>query len=384
MRLINEIRLMIFFALVISVPIALTTINIIALFRKRLNRILRIISWSLTLFAGLIYSILFTAMTDIQPYALWSDQLYNSQLHQPFWFGALGIYITFILLAIAGFIILAAVPLRKTPPLLMVLSMAVQYPLIGTCIVWCIQISRSVNLMPLVVLPVNIIIIIITLFRKKIDEWHVLQIEKDGSGAEGTGKNAFITACNKCLNNSHLWPLWAFAAAIPVLAIILGISLLCGQQPDALIKAWTETADWRLSGQTAPPNLYYDEHYLCTVAAGGHEKLVKPLRYGQRHGHRVVVNRQLEIANAFEQILEEKTPRLHRAVRGFYDRCGFPIARLIRTKTACDVVYFIMKPLEWIFLCVIYLTDPRPEDRIAVQYMPGYRSFQKKLKDQEN
>lgn len=31
-------------------------------------------------------------------------------------------------------------------------------------------------------------------------------------------------------------------------------------------------------------------------------------------------------------------------------------------------MYFIMKPLEWIFLCVLYLTDAHPENRIAVQY----------------
>lgn len=153
--------------------------------------------------------------------------------------------------------------------------------------------------------------------------------------------------------------------------------MLFGQSPDILIKAWTETAEWRLSGRTAPPNLYYDEHYLCTVAAGGHENVVKPIRMGERHGRRVVVNRQLEIANAFEQVIEEKTPHLHRIVRYIYDRYGFPIARLIRTKAACDVVYVIMKPLEWLFLCVIYLTDARPEDRIAVQYMPGCREFQK-------
>ena len=29
-----------------------------------------------------------------------------------------------------------------------------------------------------------------------------------------------------------------------------------------------------------------------------------------------------------------------------------------------------MKPLEWVFLAVIYLTDPSPEDRIRMQYIP--------------
>ncbi|WP_341274143.1 DUF6688 family protein [Clostridium saccharoperbutylacetonicum] len=29
-----------------------------------------------------------------------------------------------------------------------------------------------------------------------------------------------------------------------------------------------------------------------------------------------------------------------------------------------------MKPLEWIFLIVLYFCDVNPENRIAVQYLP--------------
>ena len=112
----------------------------------------------------------------------------------------------------------------------------------------------------------------------------------------------------------------------------------------------------------------FDEHYLCTVAAGGHKKVVKPLRTGKRHGHQVLVNRQLCIANAFEQLLEEHIPRFHRAVRGLYDKTGYPIAKHIRSPYLADGIYFFMKPLEWIFLLVLYLCDPEPENRIAVQY----------------
>ena len=91
---------------------------------------------------------------------------------------------------------------------------------------------------------------------------------------------------------------------------------------------------------------------------------------GLRHGHKVIVNRQLCIANAFEQVLEERTPRFHRAVRNFYDTYGFPVAKLIRSRYAADLVYLLMKPLEWFFLAVLYLTDARPENRIALQYLP--------------
>jgi hypothetical protein len=41
-----------------------------------------------------------------------------------------------------------------------------------------------------------------------------------------------------------------------------------------------------------------DGHYLCTVSAKGHKKLVKPIRAGIRRGSRISVNHQLLIANA--------------------------------------------------------------------------------------
>ncbi|WP_348002282.1 DUF6688 family protein [Streptococcus suis] len=106
------------------------------------------------------------------------------------------------------------------------------------------------------------------------------------------------------------------------------------------------------------------------MGAAGHRKLVKPIRMGERHGHRVVVNRQLQIANAFEQILEERYPRLHGRIRSIYDRYGYPISKHIRNAWQADLIYLIMKPAEWFFLFVIYLHDCQPENRIAVQYLP--------------
>ena len=83
-----------------------------------------------------------------------------------------------------------------------------------------------------------------------------------------------------------------------------------------------------------------------------------------------MVNRQLCVANAFEQLLEERTPRFHRALRSFYDTYGYPVSRHIKTPFSADVIYLIMKPLEWLFVVVLYLFDEKPEDRIAKQYLP--------------
>jgi len=132
-----------------------------------------------------------------------------------------------------------------------------------------------------------------------------------------------------------------------------------------------------LSEQISPPPVAYDTHYLCTVSLRGHRKLVKPVRYGVRRGEKIVVNRQLCVANAFEQLLEEKTPHLHKKIRRFYDTYGYPISRHINTAFAADVIYLMMKPLEWIFLFVLYLLEPEPENRINSQYMPkGWRQQQ--------
>lgn len=183
-------------------------------------------------------------------------------------------------------------------------------------------------------------------------------------------KNKYLEWLNRRLEHSAVWPAAAFLFMWPMLAVIICILILFGQRPDSAIRAWTETSDWNLSQKIASQNIFYDEHYLCTVAAGGHRKVVKPIRMGVRHGHPVIVNRQLCVANAFEQILEERVPKLHRNVRFFYDRYGFPVAKLIRSPYIADIVYFLMKPLEWGFLLVIYMTDVKPEDRIAVQYLP--------------
>ena len=155
---------------------------------------------------------------------------------------------------------------------------------------------------------------------------------------------------------------------IPLLAVLLVILVIFGQRPDSIVKAFTETADWTFSQQIPPPPDYSQGHYLCTVAAGGHAKLVKPQRMGLRRGDKIIVNRQLCVANAFEELIQDKLPRFHKCVRGFYDKHGYPISQHITTKLRADVVYILMKPLELIFIAVLYMFDADPESRIAMQY----------------
>lgn len=170
------------------------------------------------------------------------------------------------------------------------------------------------------------------------------------------------------LSKASGWVWFPVICLIPLTGLLICICILFGQGPWGIIKAFTETSDWTYSTMISPPPEHYTGHYLCTVAVNGHEKLVKPTRLGVRQGVKIGVNRQLCVANAFEQVIEEKTPCFHRLVRYIYDNYGYPLSKHITTKLRADIIYIVMKPLEWIFLAVLYLSDISPESRIAVQY----------------
>lgn len=165
---------------------------------------------------------------------------------------------------------------------------------------------------------------------------------------------------------SKLWAISLF----PVLIIIQVIVVLFGQRPDSFIRMFLESCSFHYSNipEPIPEIVSGDGHYLCTVAASGHQKLVRPLRAGIRRRGKIPVNRQLLIANAFESILEQYTPTFHKAIRSFYDRYVYPISRHINTKCSADIIYLIMKPLEWLFLVVLYTVDKKLENRIHIQY----------------
>lgn len=353
-------------------PFILTILNLYFLFASMQNA-----DWNkksrqieyITVVLGAIYSALFVnIVSEISYKADWDVVLVNNQMHTPIWTQSYPTIITISIVGIVGYLFLSVVPVTKIPPLVTVLAMAAMYLGVVECILWMVQTMGSTYFV-LCLFPFNCIILVAKTIRRILTQWKAEQDVKNRAF-----RNKFLNAINKKLMNSATWPVAAFILMWPLLGILIGILVLFGQQPDDIIKAWTETSDWNLSQRVAPQNVFFDEHYLCTVAAGGHKKIVKPLRLGQRHGHEVIVNRQLCVANAFEQVLEERTPRFHRRIRHFYDTYGFPIAKMIHSPLVADMVYFMMKPLEWFFLLVLYLTDVNPENRIAMQYMP-YRAI---------
>lgn len=286
----------------------------------------------------------------------WSERLINSQKNALIWSGAYPTFFTFAALTLLALIIYSYRDANSLSPLANIFCISGILGGVVLLLVFDNQLQvASFHTFFLLIYSINLLWV-------RIKEW-----QEDRT--EITYENRLLQYFHQLLNKSRNWPWLAVLLALPTLAFVVLILMLFGQQPDSMIKAWTNTADWAFSQKIPPQNLIIDEHYLCTVAAGGHEKVVKPQRMGIRHGHPVVVNRQLCIANAFEQVLEEKTPRFHRFLRRNYDRYGYPFAKHIKKKWAMDLIYYLMKPLEWIFLLVLYLVDRKPENRIAMQYI---------------
>lgn len=323
---------------------------------------------------GSLYSLLL--------YGLWSPRgweesiLINqdmSSLHEPFSRAHIP---SILILMLAGLISYAYLKSKKetAPPLAAVLSMAGVYLGILVNLLVIIQLFGGVaafgNVFPgdvllLMLVPFNYILLSVNLLIQVVKGQSRRVRERDMPV-----KSRFFNDCNRILAASEHWALYALLLSLPLLCVIIAALLLFGQKPDSVIRAFTETSDWALSTKISPPSVVIDSHYLCTVALQGHKELVKPQRLGIRRGSKIMVNRQLCVANAFEQLLEERTPRFHRALRKFYDTYGYPVSKYIRTPLTADIIYLLMKPLEWMFVTVLYLFDTNPEDRIARQYLP--------------
>lgn len=347
------------------------------IFRKKRTARFEFLSFAL----GIFYMLLLYGIW--QP-RFWEESIVKpndmSSLHEPL---SREHILTILVLAAVGLAAYAVLRSRKErPPLAKVLAMTGVYIGIAVNLLFIIQLlgvladnSVFMNAFPFDVLlmllvPFNYIVLAVVLLVETVREQGQKLEEEEISGGAELYKSRFLNDCSRILAGSRRWALYALLLTLPLLCVIVVILLLFGQKPDSVIRAFTETADWTLSTKVAPPEVMVDAHYLCTVALRGHEKLVRPTRMGLRRGERIVVNRQLCVANAFEQLLEERTPRFHRAVRKFYDTYGYPVSRHIRTPLAADAVYLIMKPLEWLFVAVLYLFDAKPEDRIARQYLP--------------
>ncbi len=156
------------------------------------------------------------------------------------------------------------------------------------------------------------------------------------------------------------------AIASTTLAATLGVWQLLTWFSGPYLHAFTGTCGWTLS-QMVPPE--QDCHYLCTVAAQGSPTLVRPLRLGRRRGQVIVVNRQLAVANAFEDLLHERWPRFGRLARRVYDALARDVSRLLCLRGVANGIYVLMLPAQVGFELFLLAFDPGdPEERIDRMY----------------
>lgn len=343
---------------------------------KLINRIKKFFNnfflYSIYIFIGILSCIisLIGNNSDIkarEPITIYSNNLNPSTVHQSISSQSTISIFIILFLGIISFFILKYFS-KKLSPILYVLCSSILILNVIFTIIYIIHVWKHLSGFNILVLLFGLI----TLNLFYLNELRTslnLYIENE-LNSDRIYKNKLIFTLRKfTLNFRNIAITWAIFL-FPLVLIIQLICILFGQSPTSIIDAFLHTSDYNFSTVPAPDPiiLEYDGHYLCTVSVKGHKKLVKPLRYGIRHGHKIIVNRQLLIANAFENILEQYTPKLHKIIRNFYDKYGYPLSKHINTKLSADIVYILMKPLEWIFLFILYTVDKNPEDRINIQY----------------
>lgn len=371
----NELAVDGILLILVLLPGVLVIMDIVFAVKKKKKFFFECIAFGI----GLVYMVL--------AFGLWGPLEYYKPINRMMGFSSVHTpvngdhMLTLVVLAVAGFVSYLIIKFagRHLAPLAKVLCIGGVYGGIIVNVLFLVQLicwARPEGISPGQVLAENFIFIFSLCTVPILFLIHVADMFKDLIRQQAEEQmqvkyeNGFLAKCNAflCKGANMYWA--ALIAMIPLYGIVICILCLLGQKPDSVIQAFTKTSDWVLSREISPPPVEYDAHYLCTVSLQGHRGLVKPTRYGIRRGQRIVVNRQLCVANAFEQLLEEKTPRFHRAVRNFYDTYGYPISKWITNPWSADVVYLVMKPLEWVFLVVLYLFDEKPENRISIQYLP--------------
>jgi len=353
----------------VGIPVALTIVNLLAFSFTTLDKPLKnpffSVSEVLTFFFGILYAGIMLSSSyglDFDISIVESTISIGDAWHTPIATAHYPTILIFFAVGVSAYILLKIYRL-KLPPLILILLFSCL--LIGTtdCFVFIIQTSNHLDyLLPL--FPFNFIVLSIVLLIQLVREY------SNNYYTEQPFNNTFLQKISKMVQNSRKWPLYVILFSLPILICIILVLILFGQQPDSFVKAFADTADWALSQKLPAPNISTEGHYLCTVSLKGHPSIVKPLRLGVRHGQKIVVNRQLLVANAFEQLIQDRFPRVHRLIRTNYDKYGYPLSRHIHTPRSADIVYILMKPLEWFFTLTLYTFDRHPETRIAEQYLP--------------
>ena len=352
-----------YFASCSAVPLFLTCVNVVHLVQKRQSKT-GLTDLTSILLGGFLWVMLVELSMDILMIP-WYEPAYPNFYHEYLSQQYRDVILILLFAGIISIVSLSAFKIEKIPPMLSALLTA--FTAVGLILFTLVNVQLMKNFQPLHLMLWVYVLNLYLIAARRVRLNIIAQVHKVRE-RQNVFRSRFGTRLNSLMSKFSGMTALSFLLILPVILVFEVIYIILGQGADGFIKAFTETADWTFSQQTPPPPVDYEGHYLCTVAAGGHRKVVKPLRYGVRRGERIVVNRQLLIANAFEDMIKERFPGFHRSVRSFYDKHGYPISRHITTQLRADIVYILMKPLELIFITALYLFDTEPENRIAVQY----------------
>ncbi|MBK8011832.1 MAG: hypothetical protein IPK13_10815 [Deltaproteobacteria bacterium] len=370
--------------LIAGIPAALTVLNVLdfaSLFGARIPRLVsRLRADVITVFAGTTLTVLDWLQLEMpehdEPITTYCG-IVNAP-HAPLAEAHLLSFGVFFGLGIGAYLLLRRYG-HHAPPLVgaaatacllvaMALDLVLLVQLAPALVMSALDPEKAFTVGMLLVFPANFLLISTTLLLRLHRSYRE---EARSTDQDNIAAPVRFERLRRLILASQRWPQAGILFALPFLTIAIAILTLFGQAPDAIVRVFTDTSDWTFSTLIPPPPI--DEgcgHYLCTAAARGHRRLVRPLRLGVRRGRPILVNRQLLIANAFEQLVEERWPRVHRFLRQAYDRYGYPLSRKMTSAWRCDVIYVAMKPVELFFLLALYACARDPETRIARQYLP--------------
>ncbi|GAA4072429.1 DUF6688 domain-containing protein [Amphibacillus indicireducens] len=235
---------------IIGIPLILTGWNIFNLIKylvtkkeRHFNKVIEVIAMGL----GVLYLYLYTELANIV-FVNWDVQLYNLQKHSMIMPDAFLTIVIILLIAFIGYYIIRFISADKQSPIVSVIGISAIYLGMGICLLWCIQTISDIFL---VLFPANCIII----FIKTIT---IFVYQKNVTLQTGLFTTKF-KKLSSILNKATNLPWIALLLAIPLLGVIIVVLMLFGQEPNSIIKAWTETADWTMSQKIPPQNIQYDD-----------------------------------------------------------------------------------------------------------------------------
>ena len=200
----------------------------------------------------------------------------------------------------------------------------------------------------------------------------------------------FMLATNVLVSLTYVFYVWAMqfaghrqlcwhllAPGIPAIAYgLMLVALLRREFPTASKSPWQWAWIWLASFGAAlvakvPLAMHYyatlpneppDSCFIVTAACRGHRRIV-----GASFDMKLqrVVNQQLLCFWQFEELLTNRFPNFQRFIRQIYNHIGPSVARRIRFRWQADIVYMLLKPIEWTIrgLLMLFSGQSKASDR---------------------